>query len=236
MVIGIDAGHKNPAEFFRSQRKQTVILQQHDRLACSLKGCLTMFVAKTDFHGLSLIGIRMLEEAESELHFKYPAHGFIYASFRDTAFPDESAHIFIPIHPMHVHVHTGHDTLIKGFFQIFRSGMEVMDMLYVHPVADDKTFEPPFPAGHVLHQPLVRMARDSVQLVVCRHKGHRPGLDSGFEWREEHFPTSPLGKVGRRPVSPVYRLAAARKMFYAGQYVIGRQVALIALDRGRTHQ
>ena len=136
---------------------------------------------------------------------------------------------------MHVHVHAGHDTLVKSLFQVLGSGVEIVYVFYVHPVAHHKALEAPFTASDFLHQPFIRMARYPVQFVVRCHQGHRPCIHSRLERREKHFPYRPFRQVGRGAVSPVYRLAAAYEMLDAGQDIVRRKVTLIASHCSHSH-
>ena len=88
---------------------------------------------------------------------------------------------------MHVHVHTSHNRLIKSFLQIFGSSMQVMDMFNIHPVADYESGEVPFATQDVLHQPLIAMTRNTVQLIVGSHQRHGSRLHSCLKGREENF-------------------------------------------------
>ena len=110
-------------------------------------------------------------------------------------------------------------------------------MFDVHPVADDETFESPLSAHHVLHQPAVRVARNAVQLIVCRHHRVGSGVDARFERGEEYFPYRALREVRGRTVGSVDGLAASHEVFHAGEHAprFGKVPALIAPDRCCAH-
>ena len=96
-----------------------------------------------------------------------------------------------------MHVHAGHDALVEGLLQILRSGVKVMYVFYVHPVAHHEALEVPLASQDILHQPFVAVARDAVQFVVRRHQGHGSGFNPSLERREEDFPYRPLGQIRR---------------------------------------
>ena len=89
-------------------------------------------------------------------------------------------------------VHSRHNRLIESLFDILSRCMKVVYMLDVHPVAYHKSLKAPLTAKNVCHEPLIRMARDTVKFIMGSHKRKRTGLYTCFERREEHFPDSAL--------------------------------------------
>ena len=132
-------------------------------------------------------------------------------------------------------VHSRHNRLIESLFDILSRCMKVVYMLDVHPVADHKSLEAPLTAKNVCHQPLIRMTRYTVKLIMGSHKRKRTGLDTHLERREEDFPDSALGQICRSTVRTVYRLASAHKVLDAGKDVVRVHVTLISLHRFRSH-
>ena len=80
-----------------------------------------------------------------------------------------------------MHIHARIYRLPESVLVVGCRAVQVVNMLDVHPVADDETFESPLSAHHVLHQPAVRVARNAVQLIVCGHHRVGSGVDARFE-------------------------------------------------------
>ena len=70
-----------------------------------------------------LVGVRLLEKTKPELYVQNPAHRFVYPALWNPTFPDQFAYVLVPINPVHVHVHAGHDALVESLLQILRSGV-----------------------------------------------------------------------------------------------------------------
>ena len=137
-----------------------------------------------------------------------------------------------------MHIHARIYRLPESVLVVGCRAVQVVNMLDVHPVADDETFESPLSAHHVLHQPAVRVARNAVQLIVCGHHRVGSGVDARFErGGEEYFPYHALREVRGRTVGSVDGLAASHEVFHAGEHAprFGKVPALIAPDRCRAH-
>ena len=132
-------------------------------------------------------------------------------------------------------VHSGHYRLIESLLEVFRSRMEIMNVLYVHPVAHHESLESPLAAKDIGHQPFVRVARDAVEFIVSSHQRQCSGIDSGLERREEDLANGTLRQVCRSSVGSIDRLAASHKMLDASQDIIRVHVALIAFHTLLTH-
>ena len=142
-VVGVDASHEYLAYALCIKRKQAAILEQDYALTGGFECRAAMLLAQSHLHRLNLVGIRVFKQPQPELHGKYAAHTLIDAFFAYHAVPHKLAHGINPPRAMHVHVHTGSDTLAISIFDSFGSAMQVMNMLNVHPVAHYKPVKSP---------------------------------------------------------------------------------------------
>ena len=184
------------------------------------------------------IAVRMLEKSHPELHGQYSAHTFVYPAFGYSALAHQLNHSRLPLRTVHVHVHSGHNALVKGLFVVGGSAMLVNAMLNIHPVAHNKSLESPFLSQHVSHQPAVGVARNAVQFVVRHH--HVPIsalLNGSLEGWEKHFAQGAFGYVAGCAVCSIDGIRAAHKVLYAAQHVLRIiQIALITLVGGHAHE
>ena len=97
-------------------------------------------------------------------------------------------------------------------------------------IRNDKALETPFLSQHIAQQPLVRVRRHAVNLVVARHHADGAGLlNRTFERRQKSFAQQTHRGVRRRAIHAGLRLAVRREMFERGDdalFVVKRSVAL----------
>ena len=167
------------------------------------------------------ITVRMLEKTHPELHGQYSAYAFVYPAFGYSALAHQLNHGLLPLRTMHVHIHSGHNALVKGLFVVGGSTMLVNAMFNIHPVAHNKSLESPLLSQHVIHQPAVGVTRNAVQFVVRHHYVPVSALLNGsLKGWEKHFAQSTFGYVTGCAVCSIDGIRAAHKVLNAAQHVL----------------
>ena len=162
------------------------------------------------------IAVRMLEKTHPELHGQYAAHAFIYATFGYSALSHQLNYGRLPLRTMHVHIHSGHNALVKGLFVVGGSAVLVNAMLNIHPVAHNKSLESPFFSQHVFHQPAVGMAGNAIQFIVRHHHiPVSPLLNSGLKGWEKHLAQGAFRYIAGCAVCSIDSIRAAHKVLHA---------------------
>ena len=164
---------------------------------------------------------RLFKQPEGELHGQNLAGGLVDAGLRNPAGfhgCDHSLEIFITLH-VHVNTrfHGNHECLGRVRYPM----MHGMKPLNVHPVTDHESVESQFITKQIIEQPLVTVAWNPVDLVMCRH--HRPYFsvtDRRHKRRQIKLTQLALGDVHRRRVQSAGRLATGDQMLGASHHVI----------------
>ena len=205
LVVGIDARNQHFLVLFCIKRQQVVgILEQHDAVSRCFQGRLLVLGVVNNAVARFNVAVRTLEKTQPELHGEYASHAFINPTFGNTPLAHQLHHGRLPLWAVHVHVHTGHNALVKGLFVVCSCAMLVHTMLNIHPVAHHKSAEAPFFSQHIVHQPAVGVAGNAVQFVVRHH--HIPVatlLNGGLERWEKHLAQGAFGHVAGRTVGAI---------------------------------
>ena len=64
---------------------------------------------------------------------------------------------------MHMYIYAGQDSLPESIFIIHCGKMQIMEMLYVHPIADNQSLKTPITTCSILNKIIIAMTRDTIE-------------------------------------------------------------------------
>ena len=238
LIVRIMSGDEYFLVFRGFQRQHiTLILQQDDGLPCPFQCRFLMFRVEYGFIFLLQVDKRILEQSEPELGFQYFGYSGIYLLFGDASFMYTLDDGFVKLRPVHMHPHSRVYTYPISVFQRLRHAVIVVHTLNVHPVADYEPVKLPLVAQHFRHQIFASVTRNPVQLIMSRHYRKHPCFQAILERWKKYLLQRSFRQFGRRAVDSVGRLAAAYKMFCAGDnLIISREILRLKSAYGsRSH-
>ncbi len=174
-----------------SDVRQPVPLQRQERPIVLEQG------RTRDPLGFPRVDERILEQAELELGAQQPSHDGVDGGLGNAALPDLIDECAVRLDVGQLDVHAGGEGSTRRLRAVGRDVVEIGELRDGEPVGDDHSVEPPFPAQHIVQQPVIGVGRNAVHLVVRRHHAARACLlDDDFKGVEKHVPQRAFS-VGR---------------------------------------
>ncbi len=163
-----------------------------------------------------LVGVRTLEQSQSEFDPEHAPHRFIQSGHRELAVFDELRHMLAIEAAHHLHVHAGFERTPRGFGAV--GGEPVRDeFLDGRVIAHDEAVEFPLAAQNGRQREGIGRGRDAVEIIEGAHDRSHARFDGRSKRRQVNLPQRAFGHIGRVVIASAFGRAVADEVFGAGE-------------------